>query len=98
MISRACGNPGVVWTEHSVLANIKVECRNQGEKKLSESEIRPRVYKTFFILSIQLSMKFLQFINVKMPKIIGISIFISRINASSESFKERKICVFQQFS
>ena len=42
---------------------------------------RPMGYKAFFMLnSIQLSMEFILLINVKMPTIFGISIFISRIN------------------
>ena len=34
---------------------------------------------------------------VKMPKIVGILTFISRINTTSESFKARKPFDFQQF-
>ena len=40
----------------------------------------------------------LQLINVKMPTIVGILTFMSRINTASESFKARKILIFQQFS
>ena len=41
----------------------------------------PRGYKTFFMLSsAQLRLKFILLINVKMPTIVGILTFISRIN------------------
>ena len=46
----------------------------------------------------KLSRKFILFINVKLPKIVGILTFISRINTSSDSLKARKISVFQHFS
>ena len=50
---------------------------------------RPRDYKTFSC-STQLSNKFILIINVKMPTIVGILTFISRINTASESLKARK--------
>ena len=53
-------------------------------------ESRPRGYKTFFLCSTQLSMKFIMLINVKMPTIVGILIFISRINTTSESLKREQ--------
>ena len=59
----------------------------------------PRGYKTF-LCSTRLSMKFILLINVKMPTIVGISTFISRIITSyeSESLKERNTYLFQRFS
>ena len=36
--------------------------------------------------------------NVKMPTIVGILTFISRINTSSESLKARNTYIFQRFS
>ena len=39
--------------------------------------------------SSQLSMKFIMLINVKMPTIVGILTFISRINTTSESLKAK---------
>ena len=51
-----------------------------------------------FLCSIQLNRKFIMPINVKIPTIIGILTFISRINTTSESFKESTIFMFQHFS
>ena len=48
--------------------------------------------------SIQLSLKFIMLINVKMPTIVGILTFISMINKTSESLKARKVLIFQHFS
>ena len=42
----------------------------------------------------QLSRKIIKLINVKMPTIVGILTFISIINATSESLKARKMCIF----
>ena len=53
----------------------------------------PEVIK-FFSCSTQLSLKFILLINVKMPTILGILTFMSRINTTSENFRERKILVF----
>ena len=50
-----------------------------------------------FSCSTKLSMKFILLINVKMPTIIGILTFISRINTASEDFKTRKILLFHKF-
>ena len=50
-----------------------------------------------FSCSTQLSPKFILLINVKMPTIVGILTFMSRINTTSESLNARKICVFQHF-
>ena len=46
----------------------------------------------------QLSTKFILLINVKMPTIVGIFTFISRLNKTSESSKERQIIIFRHFS
>ena len=43
-------------------------------------------------------MKFFLLLSVKMPTIVGILTFISRINTASESFKARKILIFEHFS
>ena len=51
-----------------------------------------------FICSIQLSMKFILLINVKMPTVVGILTFINRINTSSENFLARKSFVFLHLS
>ena len=45
----------------------------------------------------QLSMKYILLIYVKMPTIVGILTFISRINASDESLKPRNTYLFQGF-
>ena len=47
-----------------------------------------------FSCSTDLNTKFILLINVKMPTIVCILTFISKINASSETFKERKIIAF----
>ena len=44
------------------------------------------------------SMKLILLINVKMPTIVGILTFISRINIASESIKARNISLIQHFS
>ena len=59
--------------------------------------LAPKVIK-LFSCSTQLSIKFVMFINVKMPTIIGILTFISMINKTSESLKARKVFVFQHVS
>ena len=43
-------------------------------------------------------MEFILLINVKMPTIVGILTFISRINAKFEGSKARKFFIFQHFS
>ena len=43
-----------------------------------------------FSCSTQLSMEFFLLINVKMPTIVGILTFISKINIAYKSFKGRK--------
>ena len=57
----------------------------------------PEIIK-LFSCSTQLSTTFILLINVKMPTIVGILTFISRINTASERLKARKISVFQHFS
>ena len=42
--------------------------------------------------------KLILLINVKMPTIVGILKFISKINTTYESFKARQILIFQHFS
>ena len=51
-----------------------------------------------FMLNSTLSTKFILHINVKMPTAVGILTFISRINTTSESLKERKILIFLHLS
>ena len=63
-----------------------------GNKSLGTDVIK------LFSCSTQLSMKFILLINVKMPTIVGILTFISRINTASKNFKARKIFNFQHFS
>ena len=53
--------------------------------------------KKTFLCSPQLSMTFILLINVKMPTIVGILTFISRINILSEYFKQEKLS-FRYFS
>ena len=43
-------------------------------------------------------MKFILFINVKMPTNVGILTFISRINVPSECFKQDRPVIFQYFT
>ena len=56
----------------------------------------PRGYKKISY-STPLSMKFILLINVKMPTIVGISTFISRIYTTAEGFEARKVFYFSQF-
>ena len=51
-----------------------------------------------FSCSTHLSMKFILPINVKMPTIVGILSFISRINTTSDGSKTRNIYISQIFS
>ena len=51
-----------------------------------------------FLCSTQLSMKFSLLINVKMPTIVGILTFISRINTTSERLKARNFFICWYFS
>ena len=43
-------------------------------------------------------MKFILLINVQMSTIVGILTFISRINTTSEFFKQKKVVTFQYFT
>ena len=47
--------------------------------------------------STELSMKFIQLINVKMPTIVGILTFISMVNTTPARFKQEKNIIFQYF-
>ena len=58
---------------------------------------RPEVIK-LFSCSTQLSTKFIQLVNVKMPTIVGILTFISRISTISEGFKASKVVIFHHFT
>ena len=59
--------------------------------------IWPEVIK-LFSYSTQLSTKFILFINVKMPTIVGILTFISRINTISKRLKVRHFYICRYFS
>ena len=63
------------------------------KKKISSSE----VIKLFWC-STQLSMKFILLINVKMPTIVGILTFISRMNTTSKGFKARCFLIFHHLA
>ena len=54
-------------------------------------------YKTFSYSS-QLSMNFTVLMSIKMPTMVGILTFISRINTASECLKAPKIFIFQGLS
>ena len=60
-------------------------------------ETRPRGYKTFSF-STQPSTKFILLINIKMPTIVGILIFIGMINTPSDRLKARNIFICRYFS
>ena len=57
----------------------------------------PKVIK-LFSRSTQLSMKLILLINVKMPTIVGILTFISRINTAFERFIARILFIFHHFT
>ena len=57
----------------------------------------PEVIK-LFSCSTQLSTKFIQLINVKIPTIVGILTFSSMINTTSERLKARDFFICQYFS
>ena len=57
----------------------------------------PEVIK-LFSCSVQLSTIFILLINVKMPAIVGILIFISMINTTSERLKARNFFICRYFS
>ena len=56
----------------------------------------PEVIKLFSCLT-QLSMKFIMFINVKMPTIFGILIFMSMVNTTSEHLKASERFIFKHY-
>ena len=60
---------------------------------------RLRGHKTFFLCSVQLSMKFFLLINIKMPTVVGILIFICRKNfmLSSAVQEESLNCWYSNF-
>ena len=62
-----------------------------------ESKPGPEVIK-LFSCSTQLSTIFIPLINVKMPTIVGILTFISRINTTSERPKARNFFICRYFS
>ena len=62
-------------------------------KESSEHRHGPEVIK-LSPCSTQLSMKLILLINVKMPTIVGILTFISRLNTTPESSKARNIYIF----
>ena len=64
---------------------------------LGKREPGPEVIK-LFSCSTQLSMKFILLINVKMPTILGILTFISKINTTSERLKARNFFICRYFS
>ena len=51
----------------------------------------------FFSWSTQLTMTFILLVNIKMPTILGILTFISRINTPSECIKQGETFIFQHF-
>ena len=74
-------------TGRFVFTSVRLMARNPGHEDIK-----------LFLCSTQLSMKFILLINVKMPTIVRILIFISRINTSYESLKARNTCLFQRFT
>ena len=64
---------------------------------LNTRKTGPEVIK-LFSCSTQLSTKFILLINVKMPAIVGILIFICKINTTSERLKARKFSICWYFS
>ena len=64
---------------------------------LQEILLGPEVIK-LFPCSTQLSTKLILLINVKMPIIVGILTFISRINTTSERLTARNFLIFRYFS
>ena len=60
-------------------------------------QLAPRLLNFFSCLT-HLSIKFILLINVKMPTIVGILTFISRINTTSERLKARIFFICRYFS
>ena len=65
--------------------------------KFTKRILRPEVLKLFSHLT-QLSTKFILFINVKMPTLVGILTFISMINATSEILEARHFFICRYFT
>ena len=65
----------------------KVSLKSHNGKSASKSCIQGPELINHFSCSTQVSMKFIIFINVKMPTVAGILTFISMINTTSESLK-----------
>ena len=72
------------------IALSSIECSN--EPAQTHRPTRLQGYKRFSC-STQLSMIFILLINVKMPTIVGILTFISRINTPTKSLIARKIII-----
>ena len=64
---------------------------------MSNGQIRPLGYKTFFMLN-SAAYEIILLINVKMPIIVGVLIFISMINKTSESLTARNFLIYWYFS
>ena len=69
---------------------IALYFESENELKFYNLEARPEIMK-LFPCSTQLSTKFILLINVKMPTIVGILIFINIINTTSERLKAKKL-------
>ena len=82
-----------------IIYNPKIISISMGQslEYLSSWHLTPEVLK-HFSYSTQLSTKFILLINVKMPTIVGILIFMSTINATSGKFKARNIFNCRYFS
>ena len=61
-------------------------------------QINPGPEVIFFLCYTQLSMRFIMLINVKMPTIVGILIFMSMIITTYEQLKARNAFIFKHFS
>ena len=78
-------------SDHLELQILSPSLHNQSvhmQTTKKKTQIRPRGYKLFSCFT-QLSTKFFLLINVKMPTIVGILTFISKINTASEKVKAR---------
>ena len=81
------------------LSEISSECHNRLDPDQAQRFVVPGLEVIKLVsCSAQLSMKFILLINVKMPKIVGILTFISRINTTSECFKQEICVIFQYFT
>ena len=58
---------------------------------------REEEVKTITTKNIKHKMRFIMLINVKMPIIVDILVFMRMINTTSESIKTRKIFIFKRF-